>query len=595
MLATLGPGNATSAEGADWFVAARSHDEHNGTFESGGIAVAIEGEIATPESVRSNIPIESRPDPSASVPEIIHAYYRAWGAESLTKLNGVYAIVIYDDNEKRVHVVTDRTGFRWVYYWSSPGRIVVTTQARAIAALPDFPKDTDSDAVYDMLAFGYCLNDRTLFKNIRLLGAGSILTATADAVAQECHCEVPADGAADESESLEDYVEEFARLYKQAVERQFHDRVCVQPTGGFDSRSIAAMISLCREDETVLANTMGPADSLDVMAGRKIAHDLGIDHTVLPNPEDYLERYGRESVWLNDGSTLMQTCWRMGQGDWLEANRLRHIMHGHLGYMLKGSRMTMELVTNFGVDVVRDKLVENVGGVSTDDEVDAMLGSSRAKVGRDNARQHIHALFDSAKSESIYRKYENAVFQSRERRYIAVYRYYFQQHCRVHIPIADQDFFDFLVGLPLSVRLNARVLTAMLKKYAPRSLRAPLVATGIPPGAGPITTARYRVWGRFYYKVLPMLTGGAIGTKNRNVYIDYAGALRTGSRAFVENTMARAEGIGDLIDVGEARTIVNGILNSDTVAYGQVYALLTLIHWHELFREGKGYSEFAES
>ena len=56
--------------------------------------------------------------------EIIPAAFLKWGIECISKFNGMFAISIYDLNEKKLYLIRDRVGIKPLYYSLFNGLLV---------------------------------------------------------------------------------------------------------------------------------------------------------------------------------------------------------------------------------------------------------------------------------------------------------------------------------------------------------------------------------------------------------------------------------------------------------------------------------------
>ena len=108
--------------------------------------------------------------------QVLLESYFVFGIESLQGLNGLYSIAIWDDKQKCFWALTDRYGFTKIYYWLSTNELVFASECKAIINHPNFRKTIDIEGLTNFLGAGYCFGENTLFKGIKLIPQGSVLT-----------------------------------------------------------------------------------------------------------------------------------------------------------------------------------------------------------------------------------------------------------------------------------------------------------------------------------------------------------------------------------------------------------------------------------
>jgi asparagine synthase (glutamine-hydrolysing) len=140
----------------------------------------------------------------------------------------------------------DRYGIKPLYYLKSGGVIVFASESKAIFEHGQHSPALDPEALLEYMTFQNLFTDRTLFKDIRMLQAGTALEI--DCAGKICHFSRYWDFDFAEPEralSQGEYVEEVDRLFRQAVSRQLVSDVPVATylSGGIDSGSISAVAS----------------------------------------------------------------------------------------------------------------------------------------------------------------------------------------------------------------------------------------------------------------------------------------------------------------------------------------------------------------
>ena len=120
-----------------------------------GISVSVNGEIYNYKSLRDELS-KCRKFISKSDSEVALHGYIAWGLEGLLeRLDGMYAICIYDPQCEKVHLIRDRYGVKPLYWakysdqfiWASELGAVLKYIEAVSGELPCY----DNTAIYDFL------------------------------------------------------------------------------------------------------------------------------------------------------------------------------------------------------------------------------------------------------------------------------------------------------------------------------------------------------------------------------------------------------------------------------------------------------------
>ncbi len=107
--------------------------------------------------------------------EVIVYLYMEYGEKFLEKMNGMFALAIYDFNKKKLLLARDRMGKKPLHYSIINGTIVFASELKAILQHPLVTKELNLDAVNEYLTFDYIPTPNTIFKNIHKLEASQYM------------------------------------------------------------------------------------------------------------------------------------------------------------------------------------------------------------------------------------------------------------------------------------------------------------------------------------------------------------------------------------------------------------------------------------
>lgn len=174
---------------------------------------------------------------------VLHAFAH-WGVAAFSKFNGMFALAIWDRVEKQVFLARDRYGIKPLYWYHENGLIVFASEIKAILKHEAIRAQVCFSALSEYFTFQNIFSSKTLFKNIQLLPAGSIMILSeCQTAAPKLHSYWDYDFSTTDNLSKGAGQEELYQLFTQAVTRQLVADVPVGSylSGGIDSGSITAI------------------------------------------------------------------------------------------------------------------------------------------------------------------------------------------------------------------------------------------------------------------------------------------------------------------------------------------------------------------
>ena len=99
------------------------------------------------------------------------------GLSFLVKLRGDYVLAIWDGRDGVLHVVTDRFRVHPLFYYEDSEKLVFASRMKSLMACPlPIKRTINSCALVDIMAFSAITTDRTVFREVKKLPPGHILT-----------------------------------------------------------------------------------------------------------------------------------------------------------------------------------------------------------------------------------------------------------------------------------------------------------------------------------------------------------------------------------------------------------------------------------
>ena len=144
--------------------------------EDGTVQVVFNGEIYNFQGLRDDLLARGHRFRSRSDTEVIAHLYESFGPEGIEQLDGMFAIAIWDERERRLVLARDRTGKKPLYYLQRQGRIAFASEMKAFFARPEFGVSIDPDAIPYYFLHGYVPCPNTFYRDVRQVEPGTVMT-----------------------------------------------------------------------------------------------------------------------------------------------------------------------------------------------------------------------------------------------------------------------------------------------------------------------------------------------------------------------------------------------------------------------------------
>jgi asparagine synthase (glutamine-hydrolysing) len=210
----------------------------------GRLTVVFNGEIYNFPELRKELEGKGCAFRTTSDTEVLLHGYNVWGDALPGRLNGMFAFALWDAPRKRLFAARDRLGKKPFYYHSSPQRFLFGSEMKSILAEPAVPRNVDPAAVDAYFSFGYIPAPATIFKDIRKLRPGHLLSWEDGRVAVSQYWDVAYKPDPD-CKTEEDYVDKLEVLLTAAVKRRLMSEVPLGAflSGGIDSSTIVGLMA----------------------------------------------------------------------------------------------------------------------------------------------------------------------------------------------------------------------------------------------------------------------------------------------------------------------------------------------------------------
>src|ERR1035437_3212189 len=143
--------------------------------EDGRFSIVLNGEIYNYRALKRELESKGQVFTTGSDTEVLLKSFREWGPACLDKLNGMFAFAIWDESEKTLTLVRDRSGIKPLCYAQTDGSFVFASEIKAILATGLIKAEIDPIGFDQFLTFLWPAPPHTLFKDICQLLPGHYL------------------------------------------------------------------------------------------------------------------------------------------------------------------------------------------------------------------------------------------------------------------------------------------------------------------------------------------------------------------------------------------------------------------------------------
>jgi asparagine synthase (glutamine-hydrolysing) len=141
--------------------------------EDGRYHVVFNGEIYNAPHLRTELLAQGHVFVSDhSDTEVIVHGFEQWAHELFPRLNGMFAIAVYDDWTGTVTLARDRMGEKPLYVARVPGGFAFASEMKAILRHPGVSKEIDPVAMEQYLGLDYILGPQTILRQVSKVPAG---------------------------------------------------------------------------------------------------------------------------------------------------------------------------------------------------------------------------------------------------------------------------------------------------------------------------------------------------------------------------------------------------------------------------------------
>jgi asparagine synthase (glutamine-hydrolysing) len=223
--------------------------------DSSGVALVFDGRLDNREELLAVFGPASEISPECPDAALALAAYRAYGDIFPERLNGDFALGLFDPNRRKMLVARDAIGLRPLYYYATRGVFLFASEVKTLLAHPHIVSRPAHGVLADFLLNRLAAEDgfdRTFFHDIFSLPPAHLAIVTAETVVTRQYWDFDATRQV-RFNSFPEYSEAFRHYFDQAVRRRLRSAapVAVSVSGGLDSSSIFCLGETIRRSNPI--------------------------------------------------------------------------------------------------------------------------------------------------------------------------------------------------------------------------------------------------------------------------------------------------------------------------------------------------------
>ena len=257
--------------------------------------VSFNGEIYNYLEVREALAAEGVRFSTQSDTEVLVEAYKHWGPDAFARLNGFWALAIFDFRTRKLVLSRDRIGKRPLYWTQVGSRVYFASEIKSLLEVPEVRdrRRVNEEAVYRWLAFGQKdLDFATCFEGIHSLPSASWAAVEAGFPdTARVFWQVPRH----EERLTENDIstDEAARTLRETLQESVRIRLradvplSVELSGGLDSSTLVALAAQAHDGPITTYTIRFPEKQWNEEPyARSVADRYGVDYRVIDSPTE---------------------------------------------------------------------------------------------------------------------------------------------------------------------------------------------------------------------------------------------------------------------------------------------------------------------
>ena len=247
--------------------------------EDGSIFVIFNGEIYNFQSLRSELIKLGHTFKTASDTEVIVHAYEQYGLKFVNRLDGMFALAIWDDPHNRLLLARDRFGKKPLFYTKNGERLSFASEVKTLIDTKQVNREVDPVAISSYLTYGYVPDPMSIFTGIFKLPPANLLVFDNFGLQIQQYWEL--NKTIDDSITMQEAATETRRLSDKAIASRLVSDVPLGffLSGGLDSSIVVGSAAMTTKSRLKTFTIGFEEDSYSELEyARSIAQLFGTEH-----------------------------------------------------------------------------------------------------------------------------------------------------------------------------------------------------------------------------------------------------------------------------------------------------------------------------
>ena len=224
--------------------------------------------------------------------ETLLAAFSKWGVDCLSRLNGMFAFLIWDHVEKKLFAARDRLGIKPLYYHVGNHSVVFSSEIRALMASGLMGRRLSKTGLIDYLRYQTVHAPNTIVENVYMLPAGSYMLVTDSEQTLKTYWSPELNVSSKSSGmSYNEIKHEVLNRLNESVKSRLMSDVQYGAflSGGIDSSAVVALMAEHSSKLSTFSVTFDEAEFSESKYAKIIADKYQTDHhEIRLQPSDFL-------------------------------------------------------------------------------------------------------------------------------------------------------------------------------------------------------------------------------------------------------------------------------------------------------------------
>lgn len=266
--------------------------------ETRNIWLSYNGEIYNFKELKKALAKKGHTFASNTDTEVIIHGYEEEGIGFISKLEGMFAFALWDNDKEELYLARDRIGIKPLYYTIINGNLFFASEIKCFLNIPGFKKKLNKQSIQEYLAFQYVPGNKTIFEDVCRVPQGSYIL-------YDNHITIKQYWELKDLENIDSFtsaVETTKNMLVDSVRKHMLSDVPVgvMLSGGLDSSSVVGLLHEQGIKDIKTFSVGFKGDKNEFGYARLVAEKFGTEHhEIIISPENLIEKL-ETIMWYMD-------------------------------------------------------------------------------------------------------------------------------------------------------------------------------------------------------------------------------------------------------------------------------------------------------